>query len=204
MRLLEIRITLLDVCPPIWRTLFVSPELMLSKLHGIIQAAMGWEDAHLHRFIVGSERYSDPRFELDDGSRDEKKVQVGKLFAGTGDRVSYEYDFGDNWQHELRLEQFRRIGCARALCHLHRRRARLSSGGLRRPARIPRSSARPEEPEASRVRRSPRAGRTPLPNGGVQRGGGKRSPVASFPAKAVASPRHGRTLGVFSFCSPAL
>jgi hypothetical protein len=105
MKLLDLKIRLLDVRPPIWRRVLLSPELTLAKLHRVIQVAMGWEDAHAYRFHAGGLFYSDPRLELEDGSLDARKIRVGEVFRAKGDRISYEYDFGDDWRHEVLCEE---------------------------------------------------------------------------------------------------
>ncbi len=64
----QLRISLKDHVPVIWRRLLVPGEIKLSKLHLIFQAAMGWEDYHLHSFEIAGERYGvpDPDWEIDD------------------------------------------------------------------------------------------------------------------------------------------
>jgi hypothetical protein len=46
--------------PRIWRRLIVPLDTTLADMHPIIQAAMGWSDAHLHEFDVGGLTYGDP------------------------------------------------------------------------------------------------------------------------------------------------
>lgn len=104
MRLLQIKVTLSGIKPPVWRHVLLSPEITLGKLHQILQIVMGWEDAHIHRFVQEGRKYSDTRFELDD-VLDERKVLLGSLLAEPGSRLTYEYDFGDDWQHELLCEE---------------------------------------------------------------------------------------------------
>jgi hypothetical protein len=76
----------------------------LSMLHSIFQAAMGWEDYHLHSFEIDGERYgmADPE-EDDDDDIDEATVVLGELLS-SGTRFFYEYDFGDSWHHEVVVE----------------------------------------------------------------------------------------------------
>jgi len=76
---------------------------MLSKLHSIFQAAMGWQDCYLHCFEIGDLRYgnADPDFELDD--IDEDTVVMADV-VGERARFDYEYDFGDSWSHEVVVE----------------------------------------------------------------------------------------------------
>jgi len=66
---------------------------------------MGWMDSHLHMFIHGSESYGIPdEFgELD--TQDEKSVRLSKLLSNEGDKIMYEYDFGDGWLHDVLLER---------------------------------------------------------------------------------------------------
>ena len=102
--LLQLRITLADVTDPsVWRRVLVPSAYPLDRVHLVIQAAMGWENYHLHAFRLGDESYAaaDPDDEL--GHRDESKFRLGDLAAGA-DRIDYEYDFGDGWDHALDIE----------------------------------------------------------------------------------------------------
>jgi len=105
MRLHQIKVTLADIRPPIWRRLLLSPEITLGKLHRIVQTAMGWGNCHLHRFLQDGREYSDLSFELEGVILDERKVTLGAVLTQPGSRLVYEYDFGDLWQHELLCEE---------------------------------------------------------------------------------------------------
>ena len=104
------KITLQDSNPAIWRRIETN-DVPLEQLHALIQTAMGWTNSHLHQFEIAGSRYMDPRFIMDDmndfGARDYSGLRVSDLVAkhGTKLRMSYEYDFGDGWQHEVVLEQ---------------------------------------------------------------------------------------------------
>lgn len=100
---LQVRVTLADVEDPVvWRRVLVPAAISLDKLHGMIQGAMGWQNYHLHAFWVGDVAYgTDPEDEL--GYRDETKARLGDV-ADVGDRIGYQYDFGDDWEHELLIE----------------------------------------------------------------------------------------------------
>lgn len=89
--------------PTIWRRLLVPGEIKLSKLHLIFQAAMGWEDYHLHIFEIGESRYGVPHQEYDNDDIDEEGVQLSDIVTGRM-RFIYEYDFGDCWRHEVVVE----------------------------------------------------------------------------------------------------
>lgn len=102
----QIKVTLLGVSkPPVWRRLQLRADTRLDRLHGLIQAACGWEDYHLHSFTCGQEEFgpADPDLDLD--FNNERDITLGELIGGVGDRLRYTYDFGDNWEHEILVEQ---------------------------------------------------------------------------------------------------
>jgi hypothetical protein len=108
--IIELRIVLLEIEPPIWRTVRVPAASTLADLHDVIQAAMGWEDAHLHEFLVKGVRYSTPPrggfdFGWEDEPEDERRARLSDLVRRKGQRLTYEYDMGDMWQHDARVEQ---------------------------------------------------------------------------------------------------
>ena len=57
---LRLKVVLADTEPPIWRRIEVPADLTLKELHAVIQAAMGWENAHLYQFHVGRETIAGP------------------------------------------------------------------------------------------------------------------------------------------------
>jgi hypothetical protein len=100
---LQVRITLRDVDdPPVWRQVLIPAAYPLSRVHRVIQAAMGWENCHLHAFQIGKTTYG-PHPEGELGHADETKVRLADV-ARIRTRISYEYDFGDGWEHELVVE----------------------------------------------------------------------------------------------------
>lgn len=99
----QIKVTLLDTDPPVWRRLLVPMTLRLDRLDRIIQAAMGWTNSHLHMFIHPTGHYGAP--ELDFPMHDESKASFRDLATRKGDTFGYEYDFGDSWTHEVLLEE---------------------------------------------------------------------------------------------------
>jgi hypothetical protein len=106
----QIKITLKGSKPPIWRRLLISSETTLPKLHDIIQVAMGWYDSHLHAFEIHGEHYSapspyDPYHLQEMGMKSTNRVKLNKLIMAEGQKFRYEYDFGDDWQHEILLEK---------------------------------------------------------------------------------------------------
>ena len=104
----QLKVTLLDTNPPIWRRLLVPSELTLAQLHDVLQIAMGWEDYHLHEFSAGGRRFGPPDPEdqfMADDVEDERRVRVFGLFGRTGAKAVYTYDFGDTWEHSIVLEK---------------------------------------------------------------------------------------------------
>ncbi|MGH3259112.1 MAG: plasmid pRiA4b ORF-3 family protein [Streptosporangiaceae bacterium] len=100
---LQVRITLRDVDdPPVWRQVLIPAAYPLSRVHRVIQAAMGWENYHMHSFQIGTTTYGpDPEGEL--GYADETKARLADV-ARVRTRIAYEYDFGDGWEHDLVVE----------------------------------------------------------------------------------------------------
>ena len=103
----QIKVTLEDSKPPIWRRLLVRSDVTLAKLHDIIQAAFGWWDYHLHQFVVGETYYGVPDPDYDDylEMRDERKVRLHQVVPQEGLKFRYDYDFGDGWLHQVLLEK---------------------------------------------------------------------------------------------------
>jgi len=103
--LLQLRVELDSVRPPVWRVVLVPEAITLDRLHRVIQIAMGWEDRHLHEFVIGKVRYGtpDPVFDARGTVTAEKGVPLAKAL-GSGERCRYIYDFGDGWEHTLTVE----------------------------------------------------------------------------------------------------
>ena len=103
----QLKVILAGSQPPIWRRVQIRSTTTLGRLHNILQTVMGWTNSHLHQFIVGEARFSDPDFdpygELD--FADEQMVRLNEIVGAEGDHFVYEYDFGDCWQHDLLVEQ---------------------------------------------------------------------------------------------------
>ena len=101
---LQVRVTLADVDgPPVWRQVMIPAGYTLDRVHGVIQAAMGWQNSHLHMFRIAGQEYG-PAYLLDElETLDEEQFRLGDLVQ-TGDLAGYEYDFGDGWEHELAVE----------------------------------------------------------------------------------------------------
>lgn len=101
----QLRVTLREIEPPVWRRLHVLSSSTLAELHKVMQAAFGWWDYHLHEFEIAGRRYG-----IDDGEGwvdpplDERHAVLHGL-VHAGDSFLYRYDFGDDWEHEIEVEK---------------------------------------------------------------------------------------------------
>jgi hypothetical protein len=102
-KVVSLKVTLRDTKPPVWRRLLVPGATTLGDLHRAIQAAMGWDDCHLHTFDIEGRQYGDRRT-VDDVA-DESRVTLNGLTKSGVTRFAYTYDFGDNWQHAVVIEK---------------------------------------------------------------------------------------------------
>jgi hypothetical protein len=101
---LQLKVSLVGASdPPVWRRLLVPASMRLDRLHDVIQAAMGWEDYHLHAFTARGVDYGPPDPEL--GHRNERRTSVGDVISERGERMRYVYDFGDHWRHDVVVEK---------------------------------------------------------------------------------------------------
>ena len=104
----QLKISLRDIRPSIWRRVLVPSQIRLSDLHAVIIATMPWLDYHLHQFIIAGANYGAPSpddadFGLE--TLDERTVTLAELAAAPKNKFLYEYDFGDDWFHEIRVEK---------------------------------------------------------------------------------------------------
>ena len=106
----QLRVTLKDTKPPIWRRLTVPADLPLGDLHKVIQIAMGWMDGHLHQFILPDKR---PRPSLEEtekacanGKPDEdfiSRMRGGRYFGPTTDPLGEPIDMEYEDEYTVRL-----------------------------------------------------------------------------------------------------
>ena len=108
MKIYQIQIALTRYKPKIWRRLLIPSDLLLSDFHLIIQISMGWENSHLHQFIKNKTFYTEYReddFSWGDMNNvDYKDLKISDLLKKEKDKIIYEYDFGDGWEHDVILE----------------------------------------------------------------------------------------------------
>jgi hypothetical protein len=116
-------ITLQGASPRVWRRIEVPSDYSLWDLHVAIQDVMGWLDYHLHAFYFqqGNKlvEIGIPEGEGDDsGVIAGWTVKMSEFFTGPGVVSRYAYDFGDDWQHDVTLEEIlpREIGVKYPRC----------------------------------------------------------------------------------------
>jgi hypothetical protein len=89
----QLKVVLLGVSPMIWRRILVSSDSTIEDLHYTFQLAMGWEDIHLHHFIIHGKYYgiTQPGGTIfSDRACEVKLVSFG---FREKEKFLYEYDF---------------------------------------------------------------------------------------------------------------
>lgn len=114
----RVRVHLDDSDPPLWRRLDIRSNLTLDLLHQVLQVAFDWTDSHLHRFSLGGgafDRHSqvfvcpydvdNKEWPEDDDGLPAAQTRLDETLSEPGDVLHYLYDYGDNWELTLRLEE---------------------------------------------------------------------------------------------------
>ena len=103
LRAYELKVTLQDIRPPVWRRFRVRDDLTLGQLHDLLQPIMGWTNSHLHQFEIDGTYFGPPNPEIPP-HQDERRARLRDVLHKPGDGLIYEYDFGDGWEHLIALE----------------------------------------------------------------------------------------------------
>lgn len=110
----QLKVTLRHSQPVIWRRVLVQCDTTLDHLHGVIQVCMGWQNCHMHLFVTDKNQAYGPPQMSEDGLlnvKDEGHTKLSKLLRKPKKQLTYEYDMGDGWVHDIELEkQLPRIG----------------------------------------------------------------------------------------------
>ena len=102
--ILQLRAVLRNISPLISRPLLVRGDTSVARLHQILQVAFGWQDMHLHRFEIRGREYGVHQEGGVFFDTDAHKALISELKLRRLERFTYEYDFGDLWVHDLRIE----------------------------------------------------------------------------------------------------
>lgn len=102
----QLKVTLRETKPPVWRRVLVDRASTLDHVHEVLQAAFGWWNYHLHEFRIDGVDYGVPDPDEDWGPpvTDESTVRLDSV-ARAGSTFEYVYDFGDNWRHTVVVEK---------------------------------------------------------------------------------------------------
>lgn len=103
--LLQLKLTLTGIRPPIWRRLLVTNQVSLKRLHDSIQAVAVWKDMHPHEFIIEEKRYGQPALREVVPVENEALFRLHSLPLTKGTSFTYMYDFGDHWEVEVKVER---------------------------------------------------------------------------------------------------
>jgi hypothetical protein len=104
----RLKITLDDVKPAVLRRVEVPFDIRLDRLHLILQAAIGWTNSHLYEIRARGVRWSTPFPDQDSGGDflDARKVRLSEVLEDVGTKtLKYLYDFGDGWEHTIKIER---------------------------------------------------------------------------------------------------
>ena len=107
-----LRVTLKGLKPAIFRKFEVPSNITLRNLGELILDLIGWSGYHLQQFRA-YDRYYAPEWQNKDMGEDffagnEKNFRsedytIGDVLSNKGKSITFEYDFGDGWQHEVKL-----------------------------------------------------------------------------------------------------
>ncbi len=101
----QLKVSLRAITPMIWRRLLVTSDTTIAQLHAVLQIAMGWEDLHLHQFRIHGKTYGIYRVGGITFADNPHQIILADFKLRKSERFVYEYDMGDFWQHDVRLEQ---------------------------------------------------------------------------------------------------
>lgn len=102
----HLRIKLDDVEPTVVRRVEVPLAIPLDRLHLVLQAAMGWTNSHLYEIRAGEVGWGRPDPYSGDRPLDASKSRLIDVVEDVGARsFKYLYDFGDGWEHSVRIER---------------------------------------------------------------------------------------------------
>lgn len=115
----QLKITLKDIRPPIWRRILIPADATFRDLHEAIQLVFGWSDCHLHDFSTEKDKWRGLYIEgkitdletldaidpLGEPPADERKIPLVERLKDEGQHIAYSYDFGDSWEHDILLEK---------------------------------------------------------------------------------------------------
>lgn len=107
----QMKVTLKDTEPPIWRRLQVPAAIDLRELHLLFQVVMGWHNEHLYEYRVGRRYFGEPEPKswgvegFGPPMQDARKTPLLEIAPRAGSKFLYTYDMGDSWEHQVLVEK---------------------------------------------------------------------------------------------------
>ncbi len=102
----QLKITLDEVEPAVMRRVEVPRRIRLDRLHLVFQAAIGWTNSHLYEIRARDVGWGIPDPDYGDGPLDARKARLADVLEDIGTKsLKYLYDFGDGWEHSVRVER---------------------------------------------------------------------------------------------------
>ena len=106
-----LRFTLRGIKPSIWRKVEVPSNISLRHLSELIIETMGWRGYHLNHFRIGLDTFYEPYYQRDGDFEDfgwsrhfnQEEHTISEVLREKGKQIIFEYDFGDSWEHDIRL-----------------------------------------------------------------------------------------------------
>ncbi len=104
---LQLKVVLRGIRPPVWRRVLVESGATFGHLHDVLQAAVVWTDCHLHLFTVAGVEVIDPEpgCPQEPGTRPSRTTRLCELVTPSVKRFVYTYDLGDEWNHDVTVEE---------------------------------------------------------------------------------------------------
>lgn len=105
----QLHILLRKISTSIWCRVWVCTDSTIADPHYTLQLAMEWTDSHLNRFLIFGTEYGVPHIGGSCFSDDSRQIQLADFRFLVRERFLYEHDFGDLWQHNIRVERIELI-----------------------------------------------------------------------------------------------
>lgn len=99
------KIVIENTHPPVWRRVMIPEGITFGELHEIIQIVFGWENAHLHEFVIPSEKLKISSGEFDMMPDYFEEETLINSFFQNNKWIRYVYDFENDWKHRINIEK---------------------------------------------------------------------------------------------------
>lgn len=100
----DLKVSLANFRPPIWRRVQLPVTASLGDLHEVIQLLFGWDGDHLYLFRAGKKEYGNPFAGLE-RMQDDQTIRIQDAMVLGDGALTYTYDFGAWWEHEVTLKR---------------------------------------------------------------------------------------------------